>query len=250
MTAVINSDVQHPKLYQSNQGFLHIIKEKDAQIRLCLMEYIDGKNLYQLKSYPSESEIRFLAQQVAVINKIKLIPSPRYYSWAVGNFIKGYRRKKRYLTKRDNLLISRLVGQVKLAPRFKKFPHCFIHSDIIRANVMKSKRGKLFIIDFAVADFYPRIQELAVILSDLLFKENQSGEPQKSYQAFLAEYQRYTPLTKLEIKYLPLFTQCAHAINIINPSYYKVVDKNYSSENEYWINRGRAGLELSLDNFL
>lgn len=249
MLAVITAGVQHPQLYQSKKGYLYTLQKNGGQLRLCLMQYLDGQTFYQSASYPSQKEIRFLAKQAALINKIKYLPSPRYYRWAVINFLKEYHSKKHCLTKKDNVLFSKLVNQVKLIPSFKKFPRSLVHGDIIRANIIKNKSGKLFIIDFSSADYYSRLQEIAVILSDLLFDENRLEYFQKSYQIFLAEYQKHLPLTPLETKYLPLFTQCAHAINILNPRYYKVVKKNNSQENEYWIRRGRAGLQFTLENF-
>jgi len=57
------------------------------------------------------------------------------------------------------------------ALKMKKLPHCFVHGDLIETNIMKDKEGKLWIIDFAVANYYPRIIELAVLACNILLTQ-------------------------------------------------------------------------------
>ena len=45
---------------------------------------------------------------------------------------------------------------------FTKLEHSFVHGDIVSSNVMRDKNGKLWIIDYAVSNYLPRIVDLAV----------------------------------------------------------------------------------------
>ncbi len=37
-------------------------------------------------------------------------------------------------------------------------PHTFVHGDFTKANVLNGDDGKVYILDFSVANWYPRIQ--------------------------------------------------------------------------------------------
>lgn len=124
-------------------------------------------------------------------------------------------------------------------------PHCLVHGDIIKTNVVKSKSGELYILDFAVSNYYPRIIELAVLFSNMLFDENNLGTFPDYYKLALDEYQKATPLSSKELETLPLFVKIAHAMHIIPPIREQKLNKNTSDENLYWLNLGRIGLKYT-----
>lgn len=231
--SILKAGISHPLLYKSSQGYLYQIKMDKTIIRLCIMEYIDGKTFYELKKDPTNGEIRFIVKQAALINKVKIKPDFVYDNWAITNFLEQYDKKAKYLDKENKKLISPLAQTFK-SLSIKTLPHCLAHGDITKTNTMKDKNGRIYIIDFAVSNYYPRIQELAVLICDLLSKNN--------YKKVLDEYQKYIKLTSDEIKKLPLYVKLAHAMHVLCGTYEKVVNKNNSAENEYFIKIGRAGL--------
>lgn len=230
---ILKVGVSHPLFYKSSQGYLHQVKIGKTIIRLCVMEYVDGKTFYEFKKDPTKEEMKFIVKQAALINKLKIKPDFVYDNWAITNLSEQYDKKSKYLDKEDNKLISPLIKTFK-SLSIETLPHCFVHGDITKTNTMKDKNSKIYIIDFAVANYYPRIQELAVLLCDLLSKSN--------YREVVDEYQRYIKLTPDEIKKLPLYVKLAHAMHVLCGTYEKVVNKNNSAENEYFIKIGRAGL--------
>lgn len=241
MIKALEVGVQHPKLYKSTQGYLHKIIFSDVQISLCVMEQIDGVSFYEKNLKATTNEMRFLVQQASLINKIDLNPKPVYDSWAIVHFREEYKKKREYLNENDIKLIDPLVEQFS-AIKVEELPHCFVHGDIIKTNVMKDKDGKLYIIDFSVSSYYPRVQELAVLLCNMLFDEDKPETFQEYYKLALEEYQKHNPLTEIEIEVLPLFVKVAHVMHVLCATYEKVVKGNNTAENEYWINLGRKGL--------
>lgn len=235
---VLKAEISHPQLYNSSQGFLYEIILDNVTLRLCVMEYIDGKTFYELETEPSIDEMRFIIKQAALINRIKLKPYFVYDNWAIVNFLDQYNQKAQYLDIDDKKLIYPLVESFK-SLSINNLPHCFAHGDITKTNTMKDKNGRIYILDFAVANYYPRIQELAVLLCDLLSKKN--------YKRILDEYQKYITLTSEEIKKLPLYVKLAHAMHVLCGTYEKKVNGNNSEENEYFIKIGRGGLRSSLN---
>ena len=238
---VIQEGVSFPRLLKLKERYLHIKSVSNAKLRLCVMEYIDGESYYFLGQKPSIDEIKFLAYQSALINSIDIKPKFIYDSWAITSLLNEFQRKGKYLSQQDLKIVDPLVEKFEDID-IEKIPHCFVHGDIIVTNVMKDKSGKIRIIDFAVSNYYPRIQELAVLACNILFDKDDKSKSESNLRVALDEYQKIIKLTQKELEILPTYIGFAHVMHILLPSYEKVVEKNNSEENEYWLNQGRIGL--------
>lgn len=141
--------------------------------------------------------------------------------------------------------VCRAYRPERYVSRSSMFLYCLeiVHGDIIATNVMKDKKNKLWIIDFAVSNYYPRIQELAVMACNILFDEKNKKKSETNLKTALEEYQKTIELTPREIEVLPTYIKLAHAMHILEANYEKVAEKNDSDENEYWLNQGRTGLK-------
>ena len=126
-------------------------------------------------------------------------------------------------------------------------PHCFVHGDIIATNTMKDKNNKIWIIDFAVSNYYPRIQELAVFACNLLFDEEHRSKTENNLKIALGEYQKVIKLTPRELEILPTYIKLAYAMHVLSATYESVAEKNNSEENKYWLSQGRMGLCQTLN---
>ncbi len=241
MESALKAGVAHPSLFKSNRGYLYELLNNNQTDRLCVMQYIDGKIFYELQTTPNIEEKRFIIKQAALINKISIKPSMVYDQWAITNFLKEYEKKSQYLNGEDKKLIEPMV-EVYNSLSIDGLPHCFVHGDITKTNTMKSANGDIYILDFAVANYYPRIQELAVILCDLFFDAKNPNEFPKIYDLALNEYQNYISLTTDELRKLPKYVKLAHTMHVLLANYEKVANNNSSSENEYFLGMGRAGL--------
>lgn len=240
---ILEVGVSHPNLYKSGQGHVNTIKHGSQEIRVAVMEYIDGQTFFELADKPNESEGRFIIAQAAKINSIAHKPPFVYDSWAVSNFLAEYEKKKYTLDPEDSLAINPLIDQIR-GLAIDSLPHTLVHGDIISTNVMRDRKGKIFIVDFAVSNWYPRIQELAVLLSDLFFDSSDPEKFRGKYNFAVEEYQRHIPLTSGELKALPLFVKAAHSMHIIGASYERS-QGNTEAENNSWLELGKKGLKLS-----
>ena len=238
----IKAKVSTPKMYKSKQGELCVIKKGSSQLNLCVLEYIDGNNLFTLNELPNEEEIKFLSHQAALINSIKIKPSLFVYDeWAITSFPKEFARKGQYLNSGDMKLVKPLLSEFEDL-KIDTLPHAFVHGDLIATNVVKDKNAKLWIVDFAVSNYYPRIQELAVLACNLFYRKENKNQSESNFNLALREYQKSIKLTTKEKQALPTYIQLAHAMHILSANYQKVFLKNTTSENEYWLEQGRTGL--------
>ena len=241
MGRAFKANVSVPKLLESNQRFLYFKNINKTNIRLCVAEFISGKTLFELKEELNKDEIKFIAKQISLINSIKLKPKFMDDEWAITNFLKEFKKKKGTLSKEDLELIEPLVKKFK-DMKIEELPHCFVHGDIIVTNVMKDSNDKLWIIDFSVSNYYPRIQELAVLACNLFFDEDNKEESDKNMKIALEEYQKKIKLTEKELDSLETYIKLAHAMHLLSANFEKVKMNNNSEENEYWINQGKKGL--------
>ncbi len=234
--------VDQPEIYQFNvDKMLYESNVDGISIRLCVMQYINGKTFFELQSKPTGKEAKLIIENAAKINSIYLKPSFVYDSWAIVNFLKEYSQKKQYL-KDDEKVIMDILAEEFASLSIQDLPHCFVHGDLIKTNVMRDNLDHLYILDYSVANYYPRIQELAVLLCDFLFDKDNLSDFSKVYDFVINEYQKYDKLEKTELENLPLFVKLAHAMHVLCATYEKKVKNNQTQENDYFINLGRIGL--------
>lgn len=244
MHTAVNNGVSHPKLITSSTGYLYTVTFDKVDIRLAVMEYIDGKDFFLLKEKPTYQEMKFLAHQAARINMLNIRPKFVYDSWAIPNLLNEYKKTKEYLNKNDRAIIEPLVKQFS-SLHLDTLPHAFVHGDIIATNTIRSNNGTVYIIDFAVANWYPRIQELAILLCDLFFVKD-TGKYLANYNLALQEYQKVITLEQAELNILPTYIKLAHAMHII-PATREKINGNTLPENNFWLQSGQDGIRIATE---
>ena len=130
----------------------------------------------------------------------------------------------------------------------EKLPKAFVHGDIISTNVMKDKNNKLWIIDFAVSNYIPRIIDLAVSSCNLCLDAENKENTKKKVKMILEEYQKYNKLTDYELKQFPLFFDIANAMGILQISHLNTLG-DLSEEDKFWYDESEKGLEFSNEEF-
>jgi Ser/Thr protein kinase RdoA (MazF antagonist) len=242
MQMAVDGGVSHPKIYASSHGNLYTANLDGIEISLVVMEFIEGQDFYKLGIKPTDAEMKFIVSQATKINKIDFRPKYVYDSWAIPSFPKEYEAIKSKLDKDDLEYIAPLAHNFP-GLEIDKLPHCFVHGDIIATNVIKDNNGKLYIIDFAVSNYYPRIQELAILLCGLLYINNKD-KYLANYNLALDTYQQVIKLEQREIDILPTYIKLAHAMHIIGATREKLKGSELP-ENNFWLNSGQDGIRIS-----
>ena len=240
-------DINTPKLYKVNSESECIVEVNGIKYRLCVFEYINGSSFFDLEIIPNEDEIKEIIRQMAIIHKQQLNSEFIYDKWAIVNFIEEFEDKKIYLNKDDYKKSSELLEKFKNID-MKNLPYAFTHGDIISTNVMRDNNGKLWIIDFAVSNYLPRIVDLAVSSCNLCLNPDSIEETKSKINMILREYEKYNKLTDYEKEVFPIFFDIANAMGILQISY--LASKGEASEEDkFWYNESKKGLEFSNDNF-
>lgn len=138
---VANSQINAPKPLKINNDIVLELDYKKNHYDICVFEYIDGKNYFELNQKASKEIIKELAKQTAMINQLDIKPDFIYDSWAIINFEEEYKNKREYLSDKYKEEFDQLLTKFKCID-LDKLPKGFVHGDIISTNVMLDSTNK------------------------------------------------------------------------------------------------------------
>ena len=242
LSSVCATDISFPKLLSANGEYLFKITIENVTYRIFVFEYIDGKNLFELGTELDIDGIKFIANQINLIHQIKIEPNFIYDSWAISSFPTEYVKKKDVIPDKYKSVIEDLYNKYTNVD-FDNLPHAFVHGDLMNTNVMKDANNKLWIIDFAVSNYLPRIQDLVVASCNLCM----TSDKEKSYHRIsilVNEYTKNNKLTDYEKKAFKILFDISNAMFLMQASYQISIGNN-SKETLFWLNKGIKGLEFS-----
>lgn len=245
---IAESDVSSPKPLFVNGDICLSLDYENNHYDVCVFEYINGKNYFEIGEVPSSDVIKELARQAALINNLDIKPEFIYDTWAIINFEEEYSQKRDYLSDKYKEEFDQLLIEFKNID-LDRLPKGFVHGDIISTNVMKDDNSKIWIIDYAVSNYLPRIIDLAVIACNMCLDKNSIDNTYDNISTLLSEYNKYNKLTDYELETFGTFYKLANAMHILQPTYIIKTDGD-SEENEYWLNEGVVGYSYSYSNRL
>lgn len=242
MEKAIEVGVNHPPLVKTGSGDVVYVDEQANGISLVLMKFVEGKSFIELGRVPSADERRMIIEQAAKVNSIDYHPPYLFDPWAIPNIKMVFEKVKRFIRPDDLWLVKRVIDQYSEIP-VDTLPHCFVHGDFTKANVFKGADGKIYILDFSAANWYPRIQELGVIVANLLYDEDKPSTLRERIDPVLDEYSKLKPLTAEERKYIYPYVLAGVAMEFLGAHHEKYINGNDSEETDFWMNLGRNGLK-------
>ena len=242
---VAKTETNAPKPLFIDGDILLSLNYEQNHYDICVFEFINGKSFFEMNKTPSKEAIIEIAKQAAFINTLDIQPDFVYDSWAVINFEKEYSKKREYLSDEFKKEFDRLLKEFKEID-FYKLPKAFVHGDMITTNVMLDNDSKVWILDFSVSNYVPRIIELAVISCNICLDKESKEKTYENIELLLREYNKYNKLSNYELEVFGVFNKLAHAMHILQTQYIIQTDCN-SEENQYWLNEGTTGF-LFYDN--
>ncbi len=246
LSEVAGSKVNHPKIYKTKDSQL-LYTDHVSGLKLVLMEFVEGKSFYDLKRLPSNDELEQICREAVKIHAINYSPDFVFDSWAIPNMKWMYDKVKNDLSSEGIQLVDRAFAYYESIP-FDDLPKCFVHGDLTKANTLLGNDGKLYVIDFAVSNTYPRIQELAVMAANLLFDENNGASLSLKDRCGRVKdiYEKCGGvLSDLEKLHLFNYALPAAAMEYMGSVNERIVGDN-SDEIAYWEKLGLDGLREAL----
>lgn len=185
MEQAVRAGVNHPDLLFYNGKALYT--NPASGLKLVIMKFISGKTFYDLSTTPDKNDLALIVAEAVKINAIDYDPPYLFDSWAIPNMHQMFEKTNDHLSDEGRMLVEKAFAYFDVIP-FDQLPKCFVHGDLIKTNLIKGDDDKIYVVDFSVANTYPRIQELAVMAANLLFDEkNESTKPLKDRVKMVVE---------------------------------------------------------------
>lgn len=242
MQKVVEAGINHPELLTTSSGE---VTYTDSGITLVLMRFVEGKTFFELDRAPDANERKAVLEQAAKVNEVEYKPAYLFDSWAIPNIRVMFDKVRQFVEPDDLKLVEQVMAQYEAIP-VDDLPHCFVHGDFTKTNVLKGNDGKIYILDFSVANWYPRIQELAVIAANLLHDNDDSSSLEDRCNQVADEYSQHNTLTSEERRHLPAYALAGIAMEFMGAHQEKYINGNDTDETDYWLKLGREGLRKVL----
>lgn len=242
MQKVVAAGVNHPELIATGSGK---IVHTESGVSLVLMRFIEGKTFFDLDRAPRRSERHTILEQAAKINAIDYEPPYLFDSWAIPNIGNMFERVKQFIEPDDLVLVEQAMAQYNAIP-VSELPHAFVHGDFTKTNILRDNDGNIYVLDFSVANRYPRIQELAVIAANLLHDKDDTITLRDRCAQVADEYGQFAELTESERRHLPAYALAGVAMEFMGAHQEKFINGNDTEETDYWLDLGRSGLHKAL----
>ncbi|HEY0936121.1 MAG TPA: phosphotransferase [Trebonia sp.] len=235
--SVREAGVRHPRLHADAAGsYVHCY---DGH-QLLVMDFAPGRTFYDLGRPPDPAELARLVEQAARIHACQAHPERVFDSWAIDNLIPLAEQVGGLLGQGQRRLVDDAISAMAAAG-FWSLPVTLIHADLTAGNVLLGPDGELTILDFALANRWPRLQELAVIAASLMHGSPGTLPARLEAVARLYSAAGAAPLTTEEEAALPAFGRAAAAMELLG-GLNQWQQGNRSPETDSLIDIGTAGL--------
>lgn len=242
MQKVVEAGINHPELLNTTSGE---VTYTDSGITLVLMRFVEGKTFFELDQAPDANERKAVLEQAALVNGLDYKPTYLFDSWAIPNIRAMFDKVRQFVEPDDLKLVEQAMARYEAIP-VDDLPHCFVHGDFTKTNVLKGNDGKIYILDFSVANWYPRIQELSVIAANLLHDTGDNSSLEDRCSKVVDEYSQFNTLTDEERRHLPAYALAGIAMEFMGAHQEKHINGNDTDETDYWLSLGREGLRKAL----
>src|SRR3989344_6303332 len=245
MEKAIETGVHHPPLLQTQDGDVVHTDTQANGLSLVLIRFIEGATFFELNRAPNREELKMVIEQAVKVNSINYHPPYIFDSWAIPNIQVMHDKTKQFIKSEDLPLVEQVIDRYNTIP-VDALPHCFVHGDFTKANILKSDNGDIYILDFSVANWYPRIQDLAVIAANLMHGDKDISSLKDKTELVAEEYGKFNKLTQKERKWLYDYALAGVAMEFMGAHQEKYINGNDTEETEYWLDLGREGLRKEL----
>lgn len=231
-----NGNANVPDIYVCGNDNLCQMNIKGVTYRLCVMQYIERneKNALTANSF-TKVNLQKLVKQIVKMHNIEYIPKYINSSGGVLDFENMYTKYYKYLSTK-NMKVVKNVYECFKKISIDKLPCAFTHGDLGIGNTIVDKNGKLYLIDFGLSNYYPRIIDLAQVFVNMCLVTNNKVKTVDRIKFVINDYEKHIKLTQYERKTLKILYKVTICIYILFTSY--LLHDKINESNNTWLDKG------------
>lgn len=229
---IAKNKIQAPRIVLNNRNHIYSTEINGLYINCCVIEYIEGNDLYTIGERISKNDIDKLIDIIIPMHKIQDKLKIDYDEYCFMKINEAYKKTSHKISKKLKNEVKNFLEEYKKID-FKKLPNCFVHGDLISSNIMKDKNEKLWLIDFFESGTGIRILDIVKILNGVLFLyyDKENSKDLETY--FLKQYQKYSKLTEYELKVLPTLRKADSYVGLMLGEYDLLMEEK--RETKFWL---------------
>jgi Ser/Thr protein kinase RdoA (MazF antagonist) len=253
--------VRHPPLHRDRTGALvHPYRDAAATHLVLVMDFIAGRSLYDLRRAPTRGELTDVLEHAVRLHSVPSDPPFVFDPWSIANLDPLSQKLAGVLDAEQRRHVDTARAELTCIDA-AVLPHVLIHGDLTKGNVLipepnpdhrapsgaaaQTDRAGVVLVDFAVANLLPRVQELAVVAANLCHGAPeplpQRAETVGRLYGAAAQGAGQAPLSAAEWTALRAFTRAAAAMELLG-ALAEWQAGNRGPETAYLIDVGLAGL--------
>jgi len=237
---ISSNNIKAPKIILNNGNYLYGTELDGLYINCCVIEYIDGKDLYTKGEKILKEDIDKLINIIIPMHKIKDELEIDYDEYCFMRIREVYAKTKDRIPEKLNDEVKEFLKEYNKI-QFSKLPLCFIHGDLISSNIMKDTSGKLWLIDFYESGTGVRILDIVKILNSVIFLYYDKKNSKQLEKYFLSQYQKYLKLTDYELEVLPILRKADSYVGLMLGEYDLLTEEK--EETRFWLKNDAEVIE-------
>ena len=238
---IMQNNIKAPKLILNRDRHIFISEIDGVYLNLCLLEYINGKDLYTLNKKITKEDIDKLVNILRNLHSIKSDLEIEYDEYCFMSLKETFSKCKSVLSDSLTHDITTFIKKHNKI-NFDNLPKCYVHGDLIQTNIVKDKSNELWLIDFDSSGYGYRILDIVKILSGVIFNYKWPKYSVKMQEYFLQEYCKCISLTDYELDCLDILRKADSYVGLMLLEYHK--ELNNGAEETFWIKNDTKILEL------
>lgn len=237
---IAKNKIQAPRIILNKGNHIYSTEINGLYINCCIIEYIEGNDLYTKGERISKDDIDKLIDIIIPMHKIQDKLKIDYDEYCFMKINEVYKKTSRKIPKKLKNEVKNFLEEYKKVD-FKELPICFVHGDLISSNIMKDKNGKLWLIDFFESGTGIRMLDIVKILNGVLFLYYDKENSKECEKYFLNKYQNYCKLTEYELKVLPTLRKADSYVGLMLGEYNLLMEEK--RETKFWLKNDKGIIE-------
>lgn len=218
-----------PKILNIDKEGLICLKIEKRNVYLVIMEHVEGEDLYSSQECITQQQVINLTKMIEKVHQILSRTKCIYDDYHINHFNETYDMCISYMDEEWKIIGKDLKREYNKID-FSKMSKKFIHGDLHKGNILKDKKGKLYLIDFSSCGYSYRIVDIVKFINDTLFNYKEIEMSRQRIKCFLQHYK----LEEYEIKHIDILSKCYAFMCIELKQYDFCYGKNQRDENTYW----------------